>query len=108
MAFIQANFAPVGGQAQRGNAPQVFTYKTTDSIATCNTDKYFNGGSTAAYAYKGIYNMVELGDIIDIVVVNSLSAPTSVSAVSRVIVNGKSSGFVDVTDGQLVTTVDSD
>lgn len=104
MTFAIANFIPVGGQSSRGLGPQVFAYRTADSVATCNTSGYFNAGT----AYKGAANLLDIGDIIDIVVVDSVTTPTSVTAVSRVIVNSVSAGVVDVTDGESVTVGDAD
>lgn len=89
MSFVQANFNPVGGQSRRGKAPVVYTYWTTDSIATCDTSGYFDD----------VANMLSVGDVIDVVVVDSVTAPTAVTATGRLIIKSNASGVVDTYDG---------
>lgn len=88
MAFAQLNFNPAGGQSKCGAAPQIFTYRTTDSIATCNTSGYFNDMTT----------ILHVGDIIDVQVVDSVATPTAVSGTGRLIVQSNSSNVVDTYD----------
>ena len=64
MAFTIANFQPIGGQGKRGLAPQMFSYATLDVHADVDTAGYFN----SAVAYEGVYNQLEIGDIIWVVV----------------------------------------
>ena len=98
MAFALANFSPVGGQSARGKAPQRFSYLTDDTIATVNTAAYFNS----------ISGLLNIGDIIDVVVVDDPAAITSVSAVAMVVVVSNAAGVVDVADGTVITVTDSD
>ena len=42
MAFDQTRFGPIGGQSKRGKAPQVFSYFTSDAIATVKGSGYFD------------------------------------------------------------------
>ena len=42
MPFILTDFSPIGSSAARGNAPQGFSYRTTDAIATVKLPGYFN------------------------------------------------------------------
>jgi hypothetical protein len=67
MPFIANNFAMVSGHGRKGSgpetspgAPQVFTYRTADTHATVDTAGYFNAVRT----------LLEVGDIINVVVVN--------------------------------------
>jgi hypothetical protein len=105
MAFIAANFAPAGNQSKRGAAPQVFTYHTLDAHATVDTAGYFNGG----VAYGGAYNLLERGDIIDVVVwATAIGTGGTVSTYGRHIVLDKASGVVDVSNVTVGTVTDSD
>ena len=68
MPFILRNFGKIGGQSTRGSgpeasrgAPQIFTYRTQDTHATVDTAGYFNP----------VRSLLEIGDIIHVVVVNS-------------------------------------
>jgi hypothetical protein len=98
MPFDKNYFSPAGGQSARGNAPQQFTYKTTDAAATVRVAGYFNL----------IYNLLELGDSIRVVQVNSLTAPTSVTAVTNHTVVNKAANVVDVSDGVAEALTDTD
>nr|AKH47349.1 hypothetical protein [uncultured marine virus] len=42
MAYALAGFNPIGGQSRAGVAPMVWSYTSTDAIATIVTDGYFN------------------------------------------------------------------
>jgi hypothetical protein len=85
MAFAQLNFNPAGGQSKSGAAPQLFTYRTTDSVATCDTSGYFNA----------VTSLLNVGDIIDVQVVDSVTTPAAVSGNGRLIVQSNSAGVVD-------------
>ena len=85
MAFSKTNFSPIGSNAKRGVAPQHFSYKTTDSLATVDTSGYFNDLTT----------MLEVGDVIHVEVVDSVAATTSVSATGTLIVASNASSVVD-------------
>lgn len=101
MAFKRANFQPIGGQACRGigGAPQLFSYKTDDSHATVDTAGYFN-------EVRGLLNV---GDLIDVVVVTNLDASNEALATyGRHAVINKSASAVDVTDVTVGTVTDSD
>ena len=85
MAFAQLNFNPIGGQSKRGAAPQIFSYRTTDSIATCDTSGYFNTVSS----------LLGVGDIIKVQVVDSVSTPTAVNGSAELVVQSNSAGVAD-------------
>lgn len=104
MAFTIANFQPVGGQAKRGVSPQVFTYATLDSHATVDAAGYFNLGT----AYGGVYNQLEIGDIIDVVVwATAIGTGGTLSTYGRHVVKDKASGTIDTTDVTVGTVTDS-
>jgi hypothetical protein len=88
MAFLIANFSPVGANAKRGAAPSLYSYKTTDSLATCQASGYFNE----------IASMLSVGDSIKVETVNSVSATTSVTNVGELIVASNASNVVDTYD----------
>lgn len=101
MAFKRANFAPIGGQATRGigGAPQVFSYKSDDAVATIRVAGYFNE----------VRNLLNIGDHIHITVVTNLDASNeALSAAHIVVVKDKSASAVDVTDGTAISVTDSD
>lgn len=93
MAFARAGLNPIGGQSKKGTAPQLFTYTTTDSVATLNTAAYFNN----------ISDEVAVGDIIISV---TSTGGTLASSIHTVVSNA--SGVVDVSDGTTIAQTDSD
>ena len=95
MAFDLNAFIPTGGQSTRGKAPQKWSYKTTDSLATQDTSGYFNGAA----------DRLAVCDVIESVVTTS-GVPTSygillVQAVSA-------AGVVEVFNAVLSDTTLSD
>ena len=92
MAFSTTGFATIGA-SKAGNAPSVYSYATTDTIADVNTAGYFNT----------ISGTLSVGDMI---IVRSSTGGTQV--MSLVFVASNASGVVDVTDGLTVTATDSD
>ena len=94
MAFNKANFQPIGGQAKRGTAPQVFSYITEDAAATIDTAGYFNE----------VLALLEVGDMI-------FRVTTSTGALSTAglhVVKDKSATAVDVVDATALTVTDTD
>ena len=91
MAYTKDNLQPIGGQAKAGNAPQMWSYKSADAIATVNTSGYFNTASDS----------LKVGDLI---YVYDSNTPTA----SLVVVLSNASGVVDVSDGQAITVADAD
>lgn len=104
MAFNIAYLNPVGGQSKRGLAPQQFTYATLDAHADVDAAGYFNSG----VAYAGAYNLLEKGDIIDVVVWATGIGTGTISTYGRHIVKDKASGTIDVTNVTVGTVTDSD
>lgn len=93
MAFARAGWNPIGGQSKKGVAPQLFTYTTTDTVATVNTSAYFNDVS----------DDVSVGDVIISV---TSTGGTLASSIHTVVSNA--SGVVDVSDGTTIAQTDSD
>jgi hypothetical protein len=91
MAYSSTGLNSAGGQSKAGNAPQIWTYTSADSIATVNTTAYFNDASS----------LLKVGDII---FVYDSATPT----MSIVFVLSNASGVVDVSDGLTVTATDTD
>ena len=85
MAFTTLNFTPIGGQSKRGAAPQEYSYRTTDSVATMDTSGYFN--TVAA--------LLDVGDRIRVQVVDSITAPTAITADQTLVVQANASGVID-------------
>ena len=93
MAFDRAGLNTIGGQSKKGTAPQIFAYTTADTIATVNTEGYFNS----------LAQEVAVGDLI---FVNSSTGGTLVATLVYVLSNTGS--VVDVNDGTTLANTDGD
>lgn len=91
MAYSVTGLQPIGGQSKAGSAPQMWSYTTTDAIATVNTAGYFNDAS----------DVLKVGDLM---YVYDSNTPTA----SLVIVLSNASGVVDVSDGTTIAVTDTD
>jgi hypothetical protein len=91
MAFDKTGLQPIGGQAKAGNAPQMWSYTSTDAIADVNTEGYFNDAS----------DVLKVGDLIYVFDSNT---PTA----NLVVVLSNASGVVDVSNGESISVSDSD
>jgi len=94
MAFTAASFQPIGGQARRGSAPQMFSYKTEDTAATVDTADYF----------LAVIKLLEVGDIIARVTTSS----GALSTAGLHVVKDKSATSIDTTDALALTVTDTD
>jgi hypothetical protein len=92
MAFSATGFATIGA-SKKGNAPSVYSYSTTDTIATVNTAGYFND----------LANTLAVGDLI-----YCLTSTGSTAVATLVYVLSNSGGVVDVNDGTTLANTDSD
>jgi hypothetical protein len=104
MPFIRRNFGPIGGQATRGSgpetspgAPQRWSYRTQDAHATVDTAGYFNE----------VFDLLEIGDIIDVVVVNGSGALQTYGP-HCVITKNPATRVVDVTNVTVGTVTNTD
>lgn len=91
MAFSRDGWQPIGGQSKRGKAPMMWSYTTTDAIATVNTANYFNSVNAE----------VKVGDLI---YVHDSNTPTA----SLVVVLSNDGTNVDVSDGTALSVADAD
>jgi hypothetical protein len=95
MAFSSTGFQPIGGQGKAGNAPQLFSYTTTDTAATVDTSGYFNS----------IAGLLKVGDVI-------LRVTTSAGSVStggmHIVMSVSAAGVVDVADTLALTVTNTD
>ena len=92
MAYSSTGFATVMA-SKRGNAPGIYAYKPTDSIADVYTDSYFDDLS----------EVLEVGDLIYCV---TSTGSTAVCTLTQVLSNA--SGVVDVANGTTLAATDSD
>ncbi len=92
MAFSTTGFATIAA-SKRGNAPGVYAYKTTDSIATVNTEGYFNS----------LASILEVGDLIYCV-----TSTGSTAVATLVYVLSNTGTVVDVNDGTTLASTDGD
>lgn len=92
MAFSATGFSTVGA-SKRGNAPSIYAYKTTDTIADVNTSGYFDS----------LASTLEVGDLIYCV---TSTGSTAVATLVYVVSN--SAGVVDVNNGTTLAATDSD
>ena len=54
MAYAVAGLQPIGGQSKAGNAPQVWSYTSTDAKTAIDASGYFNDAS----------DVLKVGDLI--------------------------------------------
>jgi hypothetical protein len=93
MAFSSTGLNPIGGQSKAGNAPQIWTYTSTDAQSVIRASGYFN--SVAA--------LVKVNDIIF-----CISASGGTPVLSTAYVNSNTGTVVDITDGVTITSTDTD
>ena len=90
MAFVLNDLQQVG---PGGSAPRLWTYTTTDTIATVNTSGYFDNVS----------DTLSVGDLL---YCNTSTGGTLVCTLTQVLTNA--SGVVDVADGTTLAATDGD
>ena len=93
MAYAEAGLQPIGGQSKAGNAPQIWSYTSTDAKTDIDASGYFNSGS----------DLLKVGDLI---YVHASTGGTRTYSLHPVVSNA--SGVVDVGDGTAVSATDSD
>ncbi len=94
MAFVLADFSPLGGQSKAGNTPALYVYTTTEAHTAVDASGYFNDLS----------DTLVVGDMI---IVHGATGGTR--TVTMHIVVSNASGVVDISDGTTVGAVsDSD
>lgn len=100
MAFDKTGLNLVSG-SKAGNAPQIWSYMTTDAAATVDTSGYFDNGTTTN---TGIRSLMQVGDLIYRVTLSSGSFSTA----GLHVVTSNASGVIDVTDAVALGATDSD
>ena len=93
MAYSVTGLQPIGGQSKAGNAPQIWSYASTDAQTVIRASGYFNSAS-------------DLLKVNDVIMCASATRGTPVLVWSYV--NANASGVVDITDGLVLTATDSD
>ena len=99
MAFDKAGLARIGG-GSKGNAPQVWTYKTNDLLLSVDAAGYFDNGATTN---TGMRNHMAVGDVIFV----HASADTTPTFGQCVVNSVTAAGVIDVTN-LANTNVDTD
>jgi hypothetical protein len=95
MAFSMTGFNAVGGQSKAGNAPQMWSYTTTDSAATVDSSAYFNS----------VASVLKVGDLIWRVTTSSGAVST---AGWHVVMTISAAGVVDTSDATAATVTNTD
>lgn len=90
MAFSSTGWNTIAAN-KAGNAPSLYSYKSSDTQATINTAGYFNSLST----------ILSVGDIIFVY-------DTTTPSLVITYVNSNSGGVVDIADGTTVSATDTD
>tara|TARA_R100000664_G_scaffold6339_1_gene11355 strand:+ start:487 stop:768 length:282 start_codon:yes stop_codon:yes gene_type:complete len=93
MAYAVAGLQPIGGQSKAGNAPQVWSYTSTDAKTAIDASGYFNDAS----------DLLKVGDLI---YVHASTGGTRTYSLHPVV--SVASGVVDIGDGTAVSATDSD
>jgi len=91
MAFSRDGWAPIGGQSKKGDAPGVWSYKSTDGVATVNNSGYFNDVSSE----------LSVGDML-------MVFDSATPAMSLMVVVSNSGGVVDASNGTSVDVTAGD
>ena len=92
MAFNKDGFNVIGA-AKSGNAPSIYTYTSTDDLATINTSGYFNDLSDTLEKHDFVMTVGKTG--------------ATAEAATMVVVSNPS-GVVDMSDGQAIALTDGD
>jgi hypothetical protein len=85
----------VAASSKAGNAPQIWTYRTTDLITAVDGSGYFNSASA----------LLKVGDLM---YVHANSAGTTPTFGFVIVTGNTTAGVVDVTNATGLGTVDSD
>ena len=93
MAYAQSGLQPIGGQSKAGNAPQMWSYTSTDAKTAIDAEGYFNDVS----------GLLKVGDIIYI---HGDTGGTATFSLHPVVSN--TGGVVDIGDGTAISATDSD
>jgi hypothetical protein len=101
MALDTENLSLVGGGSKAGNAPQMWSYKSTDTPAVIDSAGYFDNGTTTN---TGMRDLMKVGDLIYI---HGTSGGTAVFGL-HIVTQVTSAGIIDVTDATALGGTDTD
>ena len=100
MALNLENLSLIGGGSKAGNAPQMWSYVSTDTPAVIDSAGYFDNGTTTN---TGMRDLMKVGDLIYI---HGTSGGTAVYGLH--IVTANASGIIDATDATALGGTDTD
>ena len=93
MAYAQSGLQPIGGQSKAGNAPQIWSYTSTDAKTAIDAEGYFNDAA----------DLLKVGDLI---YVHASTGGTRTYSLHPVVSN--TGTVVDIGDGTAISATDSD
>ena len=94
MAYDVTGLQPIGGVSKAGNAPTLWSYKTTDAHGTVDTSGYFNAAAS----------ILRVGDVILVTVFSG----SSVSTAGWHVVISNTGTVVNVSDVTALTVTNTD
>ena len=101
MALNLENLSVVGGGSKAGNAPQMWSYKSTDTPAVIDSAGYFDNGTTTN---TGLRDLFKVGDLMYI---HGTSGGTAVYGL-HIVTQVTAAGIIDVTDATTLGGTDTD
>ena len=101
MALDTENLSLVGGGSKAGNAPQMWSYKSTDTPAVIDSAGYFDNGTTTN---TGMRDLMKVGDLL---YVHGTSGGTAVFGL-HIVTQVTAAGIIDVTDATALGGSDTD
>jgi hypothetical protein len=99
MAFTKGTLSMAAGQ--KPDSPQIWTYRTNDTLAVVDGAGYFDNGATTNTGMRGAF---QLGDLIYCVCTADTIQTYGFAVVNQI----SAAGIIDVTSHTLVGTIDSD
>jgi len=93
MAYDQKGLQPIGGQSKAGQAPQLWSYTSTDAKTVIDGEGYFNSAA----------DVLKVGDLI---YVHASTGGTRTYSLHPVVSN--TGTVVDIGDGTAISATDSD
>ena len=99
MAFDKDGLNVVSA-SKSGKAPKVFTYKTSDPLATVDGAGYFDNGSSTN---TGMRNVMSVGDMVYV-----YGNADDTAEFGLMVINANASGVIDATNATILGGTDSD
>jgi hypothetical protein len=101
MALNLENLSLIGGGSKAGNAPQMWSYVSTDTPAVIDSAGYFDNGTTTN---TGLRDLMKVGDLMFI---HGTSGGTAVYGL-HIVTQVTAAGIIDVTDATVLGGTDTD